>query len=187
MATNIHCSPKKMKLLAYLAIFSLALGCKSEKSQPSPEPKNIAESQYPAKVQKLLTMIQKLEPGTDELTWLDQVDKEIGLPDDDEILDGGGGLGEFWLTIGIGAGDEWALSIESKMTDSENFDNRQIWEARVIKTSVSKALANEPYEVETIFPYYLKGHIVWKETRPGDVIEKPANKADMATPRKPSD
>jgi hypothetical protein len=182
-----------MKLLAYLPIMFLALGCESEKSQPSSEQDQNTDTEYPAKVVKLLSMIEKLEPGTDELTWLDQVDEEIGLPEDEEILDGGGGLGRSWLTIGIGAGDEWALSVESLLTNAhdlenaDDFNDRKIWEARVIRTSISKALANEPYEVETIFPYYLKGHLMWKETRPGDVTEKPANKAEMATPRKPSD
>jgi hypothetical protein len=161
-----------MKLLAYFSILVLLLGCKGENIQSSSHQEQTKVEEYPTKVVKLLSLIQKLEPGTDELSWLEHVDKEIQLPEEDVIIDGGGGLGESWLTIGIGAGDEWALSIESYMHNRDNFNERQIWEARVIKTSIAKALANEPHEVQTIFPYYLKGHLMWKETRPGDVKEK---------------
>ena len=177
-----------MKILAYSTFLILLLGCKSGKEQLSSHLEDDPPKEYPAKVVKLMSLIQELEPGTDELTWLDQIDDEIGLPEEDVIIDGGGGLGESWLTIGIGAGDEWALSIESYMRNPDNFNEREIWEARVIRTSITKALANEPYEVQTIFPYYLKGNLMWKETRPGDVTEKKkSNKTQMATPRKPSD
>ena len=162
-----------MKLLACTSFLLLLLGCKGEDAQSSYKDDAPKAEIYPTKVVKLLALIRKLEPETDELSWLELVDGEIGLPEEDVILDGGGGLGESWLTIGIGAGDEWALSIESYMHNPENFNDRPIWEAKVIRTSISKALANEPCEVETIFPYYLKGHLMWEEVRPGDVKSKP--------------
>jgi hypothetical protein len=122
---------------------------------------------YPTKVKKLLALIKELKPGTDELSWIKKIDNEIGLPEEDVILDGGAGLGESWGTIGIGAGDEWALSTLSYMGNDPN--KREIFEAKVIRTSISKALANKPHDVKTIFPYYLKGHLMWKEAKPWEV------------------
>ena len=112
---------------------------------------------YPEKVTALIELIGQLEPGTNEHEWIQLVDRTIDLPDDDVILSGGGGLGESWLTLGIGAGDEWALSIESYQANDE------MWEVMVVRTSVSKWLANEPCETEEIYPHYYKGHIVESE------------------------
>ena len=135
----------------------ILIGCRSEKIPSSKDQKASKTEAYPAKVTRLLALIQDLKPETNVHTWIDLVDKTIALPEEDQILDGGGGLGEIWLTIGIGAGDEWALSIESY------YGSEFIWEAMVVKTSVSKAIANEPHEYEVIYPHYYQGHMVSNE------------------------
>ena len=135
----------------------LVVGCDREATSDQPQPNQMKVTAYPEKVTALIKLIEQLKPGTNEHEWIELVDRTIDLPEDDVILDGGGGLGESWLTIGIGAGDDWALSIESFQKDDE------IWEAMVVRTSVSKWLANEPCETEEIYPHYHKGHIVRSE------------------------
>jgi hypothetical protein len=146
-----------MRSFLLLAITLWLVGCDREATSDPPPVESGGGTAYPAKVTALLKLIEQLEPGTNEHDWIERVDRTIDLPNEDVILEGGGGLGESWLTIGIGAGDEWALSIESCQKDHE------IWEAMVVRTSVSKWLANEPCEVEAIYPHYYKGRLVGSE------------------------
>ena len=146
-----------MKSLTLLAVILSVVGCDREASSHQPQASQKEAPAYPEKVTTLIKLIEQLEPGTNVHDWIQLVDRTIDLPDDDVLLSGGGGLGESWQTIGIGAGDEWALSIESYQKDDE------IWEAMVVRTSVSKCLANEPCETEKVYPHYYKGHIVGSE------------------------
>lgn len=146
-----------MKSLMLLAITLLVVGCDREAASYPPQASQIEAPAYSEKVTALIKLIEHLEPGTKVHDWIQLVDRTIDLPDEDVILSGGGGLGGSWLTICIGAGDEWALSIESFQKNDE------IWEAMVVRTSVSKRLAHEPCETEEIYPHYYKGSIVGSE------------------------
>ncbi|MEP2776471.1 MAG: hypothetical protein ABJQ29_05635 [Luteolibacter sp.] len=146
-----------MRLLALIAVMLSVVGCDRETASDQPQPSQKEVIDYPEKVTALIKLIEQLKPGTNEHEWIELVDRTIDLPEENVILDGGGGLGESWLTIGIGAGDDWALSIESYQNSDE------IWEAMVVRTSVSKWLANEPCDTEEIYPHYYKGHIVGNE------------------------
>jgi hypothetical protein len=146
-----------MKTLALIAVMLSVVGCDRETTSDQPQPSQKEVTAYPEKVTALIKLIEQLKPGTNEHEWIELVDRTIDLPEEDESLDGGGGLGESWLTIGIGAGDDWALSIESYQANDE------MWEVMVVRTSVSKWLANEPCDTEEIYPHYYKGHIVRSE------------------------
>jgi len=144
-----------MRSIALLAVMLSVVGCKHEAASHQPKASPKEAQAYPVKVAALIKLIEQLKPGTNVNNWIQLVDRTIDLPDDDVILSGGSsGMGESWLTIGIGAGDEWALSIESYQKNDE------IWEAKVVRTSVSKWLSNEPCKKEEIYPNYYNGHIV---------------------------
>jgi hypothetical protein len=146
-----------MRYIVIIALLVSVLGCQSKKEPLLKTYDQPVDQAYPQKVIALLALIKDLKPQTDWQSWLEIVDRTIDLPEEDLLLYGGGGLGESWQTLGIGAGDEWALSIESYQ------ENDFIWEARVIRTSISKVLENEPCEEEIIYPYYYQGHLVFSE------------------------
>ena len=102
-----------MRKLALIAVVLLSVGCDREATSDQLQPSRKEAAALPEKVGALIKLIEQIKPGSNRHEWLELVDRTIGLPEEDVILDGGGGLGESWLTIGIGAGDDWALSIES--------------------------------------------------------------------------
>jgi len=146
-----------MRKLALIAVLLLMVGCDREATSEQLQPSQNEATEFPEKVGALIKLIEQIKPGTNQHEWLELVDRSIHLPEDDVILAGGGELSGSWLTIGIGVGDEWALSIESY------FRTDEMSEVKVIRTSVSKWLADEPCETEAIYPHYYKGHIVASE------------------------
>jgi hypothetical protein len=146
-----------MRHLTIIAVSVALFGCKSkDASLPEAKQQSVKDA-LPKKVTDLLALIKELKPETKEQVWLELVDRTIDLPEEDILLYGGSDLGCSWEALGIGAGDEWALSIEYLQTGG------QIWEAKVIRTSISKVLAYEPCKEETIYPHYYKGHVVWSQ------------------------
>ncbi len=146
-----------MKTLALVAIMLSIVGCDRAATSDQSQPSRKEVTAYPEKVTALIKLIEQLKPGTNEHEWIELVNRTIDLPEEDEILDGGGGLAVSWLTIGVGVGDDWALSIQSYQATDE------MWEVMVVRTSVSKWLADEPCDTEVIYPHYYKGHIVRSE------------------------
>jgi hypothetical protein len=143
-----------MKSISLFAVMLLVAGCTPEANEDHSQTHQVEVPAYPGKVTALIKLIEQLEPGTNVQEWVQLVDRTIMLPDEDVLLSGGSGMGESWQTFGIGAGDEWALSIESYQ------HNGEIWEAMVVRTSISKRLANEPCETEKIYPHFYKGNLV---------------------------
>jgi hypothetical protein len=90
-------------------------------------------------------------------------------PKDEDFIYGGGDLGEGWEGLGLGylgVGDQWKWVLNLEYYSEEP---RSIWEAKVVRERIEKRKSGKEQAPETIFPYYLKGHVMWKKAKPWEV------------------
>jgi hypothetical protein len=146
-------------VLMILCALSLQ-GCK-EDNQPEERTELVSLGAeidgHPEKVQWLLKEIESLKPDTDVGSWYRHLWPE---PDESlvELAGNAGSLGDAHDAVGLGVGDEWILIVNYSYGYGR--ETRPIYGARIYRGSVARALANDPGDMEVVFPYYWKGEVI---------------------------
>jgi hypothetical protein len=180
-----------MKILVYTICIACLVSCKnppecaSERTTltgaDTPDQQKESNS-YPLKIETLLQLVETIQPATNPQDFYSRMDAAGIGPKDEDFTGGGGDLGRSWETLDLSyleLGDEyvWALNLEYYSTEP-----RSIWEAKVFRTPSNKPESDHKADSETIFPYYLKGHAMWKEVNPWEVEDKNAEQGSAGQP-----
>lgn len=170
-----------MKTLVYTICIACLVSCKNPPERPSERATHTgADSSdqekernfYPLKIETLLQLVETIQPGTNPQDFYSRMDAAGIGPKDEDFIGGGGDLGRSWETLNLsylelGGEYEWMLNLEYYSVEP-----RSIWEAKVFRTPRNKPESDHKADSETLFPYYLKGHAMWKEVNPWEVEDK---------------
>jgi len=185
----------KSLLISLLVVFTIPRLCAEEKEQEPSEPKQeiVKLEELPPGIVQILHKLKTMEKEQSP----EGVLRHLGLDKDKRVteMDSGGELGSCWIGYDLGIDGQWVLILSGTLSEA---GDQLVFPPKIYTVTLQKGSIRDFHEKggdvdwQVILPYWKNGEMASKLHYHGSdtilvQLKKEPNKAEMATPSKPSD